>query len=114
MGVDRILGTTGGRGGAEEGDLVVLPAASLRPAAARKGRRHVAFLGLRPRLVYVGPLALGSVVDLLRARRRGDWQSRPAHDDETVMNGAPGGTYYRIHSAIARILCDTFFIARHV
>ena len=43
---------------------------------------RVVFLGLRPRLVYVGPLALGvgSVVGMVF----------PTHDDEAVMNGSPG------------------------
>jgi len=44
-----------------EGRTVVSPAAALRPSAEwKKASFVVRDLGLRPRLVYVGPLALGS------------------------------------------------------
>jgi len=51
-------------GGVEEGNSVASAAPVLRPVRLRSGQRGGVFdagcfPGLRPRLVYVGPLALG-------------------------------------------------------
>ena len=40
--------------------MVVAPTASLQPSAERKEALFAVYPGLRPRLVYVGPLALVS------------------------------------------------------
>jgi hypothetical protein len=49
---------SGIRGDVEEGSSVVAASPTLQPPAGRKGLRRGCFLGLQPRLVYIGPSAL--------------------------------------------------------
>ena len=77
-----------GLGGVEEGNLVASPAAPLRPSAEWKRAFFRAYLGLRPRLVYVAPLAL----ECNRKRRRGTKKQIPKGNDR--KKGKGNGKYW--------------------